>query len=254
MNTLHWIRHFEANARYKAHRQWPVTVSTLQDHVREPLARSLATFQLGESGGGTRLRRYAREVAPLEQFRGYQRAIDLFIAEEQGHAELLARVVKHLGGQLKSRQWTNSVFRKFRTLINLDFNIQILLTAELIAESYYGQLYLGVNDPMVRQAAKEILRDEIHHLSFQRDFLAERISLMRPWKRRLWSLQFRVVHRVVCRVVAWDHRTALRAIGVPPGAFVHLATRCLTQFNRRLMRHPSITGVPEWAPHPVAAS
>lgn len=71
--------------------------------------------------------------------------------------------------------------------------------------------------------------------------------------RRLWSFQFQVVHRIVFWVVVWDHRTAFRAMGVPSGVFVRVATRCLTQFNRRLMRHPSITGSPGWTPHPIAA-
>ncbi len=240
MNTHHWIHHFRSNAQSKRERSLPEIPCTLPDDIRKPLAASLATFQLGESGGGTRLRQYARTVAPLEQFQGYQRAIDLFIAEEQGHAALLSHVVRHLGGELLQRQWTNSVFRHFRTLINLDFNIQILLTAELIAETYYGQLYLRVPDELVRSASKEILRDEIQHLAFQREFLAERIGEMTPWQRRLWSLQFRLIHGTVSLVVSWDHRHALRALGISSGLFLQLAARCRRHFDRRLMRHPLI--------------
>lgn len=206
MNTHRWIRHFEDNARRKARRILPQQPCELPETTRRALTRSLAVFQLGESGGGTRLRRFTREVAPLGAYRGYRRAVDLFVAEEQGHASLLEHVVKHLGGQIILKQWTNSVFRRFRTLINLDFNIQILLTAELIAEIYYGLLALRVNDPIVQAASREILRDEIHHLAFQRDFLSGRISMLPPLARLLWTLQFRLIHGAVARIVAWDHR------------------------------------------------
>ena len=65
----------------------------MPDKHRDALARSISIFQLGESGGGTRLRRYTRSIATLENLRGYQRAVDLFVAEEQSHAALLARTV-----------------------------------------------------------------------------------------------------------------------------------------------------------------
>ena len=154
MNTQHWISHFEANTRLNHALQLPDTACDLPDHVRSALARSLAIFQLGESGGGTRLCRYTRSITSLENLQGYQRAVDLFVAEEQSHAALLARTVKHLRGSLLQKQWTNSIFRWMRDLVNLEFNIQVLLTAELIAEVYFGLLALRCSDPVVQTVAK----------------------------------------------------------------------------------------------------
>ena len=73
--------------------------------------------------------------------------MDLFVAEEQYHAEILAKAVTYFGGELKKKYWMNSVFRKVRALLGLEFNLQILLTAELIAEAYYGLLAKHVPDP-----------------------------------------------------------------------------------------------------------
>lgn len=247
MNTQLWIRHFETNAA--VHDQITFTQPcSLPGHLRRPLLASLAVFQLGESGGGTRLRRYARAVAPLENFRGYQRAIDLFVCEEQAHSRLLGRLISHLGGELIHKQWTNSVFRHLRFLVNLEFAIQVLLTAELIAEVYYGTLFLRVPDTSVREACRQILKDEMKHLAFQRDFLAERVASFSPIGRWLWACQFRLVHAITVRVVAWDHRHCLKALGVRPADFRQRCSQAWTRFQDRLEHAWAGTDPSAWSP------
>ncbi|MCB1275828.1 hypothetical protein [Prosthecobacter sp.] len=236
MNTQHWINHFEANTRLNHELRLPETPCELPDQTREAFARSIAIFQLGESGGGTRLRRYTRSIASLENLKGYQRAVDLFVAEEQSHAALLARTVGHLRGTLLKKQWTNSIFRWMRDLVNLEFNIQVLLTAELIAEVYFGLLSLRCSDPVVQTVAKKLLRDEMGHLSFQRDFLFERLKTLIPAMQRLWRWQFQAIHFVTAAVVAWDHRDCLRALNVSPADFRARAVRCWQSFQSRLER------------------
>lgn len=236
MNTQHWISHFEANTRLNHELQLPDTACDLPEQVRCALARSLAIFQLGESGGGTRLRRYTRSIAALENLQGYQRAVDLFVAEEQSHAALLARTVTHLRGTLLQKQWTNSIFRWMRDLVNLEFNIQVLLTAELIAEVYFGLLSLRCSDPVVQTVAKKLLRDEMGHLSFQRDFLFERLKTLTPAVQRLWRWQFQAIHFATACVVSWDHRDCLRSLNVTPADFRSRALRCWQSFQSRLER------------------
>lgn len=247
MNTQRWINHFANNAAITRRITLPDSRCALPDEVREPLARSIAIFQLGESGGGTRLRRYARKVAPLEQFRGYMRAVDLFVAEEQGHAALLARLLEHLRGTRLKKQWSNTVFRAVRGLLNIEFNVQVLLTAELIAEVYFGHLYLRVDDPAVKLVARKLLADEMKHLAFQREFLADRLAGLSPTWRRLWRLQFEMIHRVTTWVVSWDHAPCFHAIGFAPADFRARAAEAVDRFSQRLWH-----AVP--GPHPAAGS
>jgi hypothetical protein len=236
MNTSFWIRHFRRNAALAVDLPDALPCA-LPETVRNPLARSLAVFQLGESGDGTRLRRYVRTQAPAEHLQGYGTAVDLFVAEEQGHAALLARVVRHLGGELLDHQWTNSAFRWVRDLVNLEFTIQVLLTAELIAEVYYGTLALRAPDAVVQAASRKIVRDEVKHLAFQRAFLAERLAVLAPAWRALWFLQFRLIHALTARIVAWDHRDCLRALGVDRRAWQWRCARARADFERKLRRH-----------------
>jgi len=243
MNTHFWIQHFQNNAEVTRRITLPSETCTLPDSVRLPLARSIAIFQLGESGGGTRLRHYAQKIAPLENFQGYIDAMDLFIAEEQGHSRLLASLLGHLGGTPIEKQWTNSVFRRLRVLVNVEFNIQVLLTAELIAEVYFGSLFLRVPDPAVRLVARKLLADEMKHLVFQRQFLTERLRDLPPMLQHLWRWQFICVHRIATWVVAWDHADCLRAIGMTPLQFRRRAAETIDTFSKKLwqaVRQPSV--------------
>jgi hypothetical protein len=144
--------------------------------------------------------------------------------------------VAHLGGRLIEKQWTNSVFRRLRFLVNLEFAIQVLLTAELIAEVYYGTLYLRTKDSAVRTVAQKILRDEMKHLEFQRQFLGERVATFPPLGRWLWRVQFQAIHKVTAAVVSWDHRHCLRALGMKPPEFRQRASLSWRRFQERLGR------------------
>ncbi len=245
MNTRHWIQYFEQNTPLNDALTWPEAASPLPEAVRRPLAESLAVFQLGETGGGTRLRRHAAGLAREAGWQGYPRAVDRFIAEEQSHARLLARLVAHLGGRLKEKQWSNGLFRRLRGLAGLEFAIQMLLTAELVAEVYYGTLFLRCSDPAVRAVAGKILRDEVQHLAFQREFLAARQARLTPAAQRLWTWQFAAVHALTAAAVAWDHRHCLRALGVAPAEFRQRAASARTAFARRLER---LLATPELQP------
>jgi hypothetical protein len=234
MNTARWIRHFRENTQHNSRLPLPDGPASLPEPERLAVAASLAVFQLGESGGGTRLLHWHARCHALRHVSGLEDALHAFVAEEQGHAALLARVLEHLHQPRFRKQWTNSIFRWLRNAVNLEFNMQVLLTAELIAEVYYGLLHLRCRDAVVGTAAGKILRDEMQHLAFQREFLVERLRRTGPWFRRFWRLQFRFIHAVTSRVVAWDHRRCFRALGLTPHEFVHRAGAARRHFERRL--------------------
>ncbi|MDA8975282.1 hypothetical protein N9F50_01715 [Akkermansiaceae bacterium] len=68
------------------------------------------------------------------------------------------------------RKGGNGTFPVIRKLINLEFQVQMLLTAEITAEAYYDLLSQHVADPVIHQACTRILKDEIGHLGFHADF------------------------------------------------------------------------------------
>lgn len=234
MKAERWIRRFQAN-RERERLDWDAPVE-LPSGQRVALARSLAVFQLGETGEGTCLRRYGERTRGWAGFEGYEVALDLFVKEENRHAELLAELVGRFGGTLLAKQWSDSIFRFVRKLLHLEFELQILLTAELLAEAYYEVLRRHADDGVLRSACARILRDEAGHTAFHADFFGAvqaRWSVPRRW---LWQAQFRLLHLVVCAGVWWDHRDCLRALRVPVAEYVGLCRRAVRVFQRRLGR------------------
>ena len=124
----------------RAHRKLPgleapETYSALPPSV----AKSLAIFQLGESGGGTIISQ-VRQSSNKTIDSDYADALEMFVNEEHRHAEILAICVRNLGGELIRRNWTASLFVYSRRLIGLRLKIMVLLAAEVVGICYYHLL------------------------------------------------------------------------------------------------------------------
>jgi hypothetical protein len=234
MNTHLWIQYFRANQNRFVEPALPPEGCALPSSVLVPLRESLAIFQLGESGGGTRLMKYVRHVVSADRLAGYEEAVGLFIAEEQHHARLLEKTVAYLGGTCLEKQWSNSIFRWLRNHFGIEFNIQILLIAELIAEVYYGVMYRKCGDTALRNVCHKILSDEMRHIAFHTEFLRERLDAMPAWRRWLWRSQFRTFQRATAVAVAWDHRRCFRALGLSPWEAAAMTFKTGERFLRRL--------------------
>lgn len=200
---LEWKQYFEARTQ----RALPDLES---DHdystVPKSVARSLAIFQLGESGGGTVIAQ-----AGASRLRGvnshYGRAVDLFVAEEHRHANILALCVRLLGGELIRDNWTAKLFVFARRLIGLRLKVVVLLAAEVVGLCYYHLLAAHLPESKLRKQLLEIVEDERDHLAFHCDFLRSQID--NRFKRILFIVTWRCVMSAAMIAVAIDHRQAL---------------------------------------------
>ena len=85
-----WTRHFEANRNHMEHVPWQSDYK-LSDFERTSIAKSIATFQLGENAEGNGFKRSGRAYAQMTGDFEYLSALDLFIKEEQSHSAALGR-------------------------------------------------------------------------------------------------------------------------------------------------------------------
>jgi hypothetical protein len=143
---------------------WNLTCD-LPDDLRHRLAVSLSHFQLGETGGGHFLLKEAAGNCDADDLV----ALDLFIKEEAEHARLLAQMEKRLGGRLVRRHWTHRLFKLARRAGGFHFEIQMLLTAEIVGTAYYRMIVGGVPDVPINAAIRLMLRDEAAHVAFHLD-------------------------------------------------------------------------------------
>lgn len=214
-----WVEHFERNAAGHALADTAIPFGSgcaLAAGPRAALTASVQRFQIGESGDGTQLlRKAARHGDP-----GYLQAAQLFVAEEQQHADLLGRLLDHLGAAPLTRHWSDTVFVALRRALGLRTELMVLTVAEVVALSYYAALAEAAPDAATRAVAARILADERSHVPFQCDRLTAAFAGARAPVRLLARALWWLTALATAVVVAADHRPALRLLGYPPSVFV----------------------------------
>ncbi|HEX2138575.1 MAG TPA: hypothetical protein VHG33_02565 [Woeseiaceae bacterium] len=180
--------------------------------VPASVARSLAIFQLGESGGGTVIEQ-ARNSGLAAAGDSYADAMQLFVAEEHRHAAILAVCVRRLGGTLVRRNWTAGLFVFARRLLGLRLKVTVLLAAEVVGICYYHSLATRLPASDLRCLLEQIANDERSHLRFHCDFL--RTEARGPGGRLLFTAVWRLTMLAAAVVTLVDHRAALRDLGLP---------------------------------------
>lgn len=206
---------FEA-VQGRHHRVEVSDLDALPGDLRVGLARSLPTFQLGETGEG----RHLRAKATMRGDENYLRAIELFVQEEQEHARLLALVLGELNIPLATKHWTDNVFVVVRQLAGLRVELLTLMVAELISLRFYQALRDGTTNPELRDLFGRIHQDELRHLDFHYSTLPQQLN---QWPRPTrWFAKWcwRALVAGASVVVAMDHQVVLRACDVSTWEFL----------------------------------
>jgi hypothetical protein len=211
---MDWLEYFRRNRAERIAIPWGRGVTIAPD-LRALLIRSLRRFQLGEDGEGIHLKKEARKTGDER----YVETIGLFVDEEIEHATILGRAIEEMGGELLRSHWSDYCFLYLRRMMGLRTEVMVLMIAEMICKRYYGALYDGTDDPLLRSVLSQILYDEKGHIAFHSEFLRSSSSAMPVMLRRLAHAMWRVLYSGSCAAVLFDHHRLLTAVGVPPRAF-----------------------------------
>ena len=220
-----WLNHFEYHAQHP--RRLPHGLAdALSSEERRLIARSIATFQLGEQSGGGTLLEAAKRFAHAHQLPALIRITELFIHEERRHAALLRWFMEDHQIPLKSTDWTDRVFRRVRRLAGLELYLYVLISAELIGIVYYRALEAATDCLRLKVLARTLVSDELAHVAFESQLLlvlrADRAAAV----RFLLRLAHRVFFAGTAGVVWLTHRTLLRRAGYSTRSFLRV---CLAQ-------------------------
>ena len=178
------------------------------------LSRSLAIFQLGESGGGTIIEQARHsDLGGIDEH--FVNAMRLFVREENRHADILARCVEMLGGRLIRKNWTARLFVASRRLLGLRMKVMVLLAAELVGLCYYHLLASAMPPCQIRTLLSELVSDERAHLRFHCCFL--NAQTRSTWRRVIFVMAWRTTIVVAAAAVLLDHRPAIRDLGIDAG-------------------------------------
>jgi hypothetical protein len=177
------------------------------------VARSLAIFQLGESGGDSVVQQARSSRLPGVDS-DYGDAMSYFVAEEHRHAELLACCVRVLRGQLLQANWTARLFVVGRRLMGLRLKVMVLLAAEIVGICYYNLLASRLPEGNLSTLLREIEQDEKAHLRFHCRFLRSQVNS--AVSRLVFTAAWRTLMLAAAVVVLIDHRHALHDLEIAP--------------------------------------
>jgi len=214
-----WLNHFEYHAQSR--RTPPEDLADdLTDDERRLIARSIATFQLGEQSEGRSLLRAARRFAERRGTPDLVRITELFIREEQHHAALLGEFMDRHGIPRKQREWTDRAFRRLRKLAGYELCVTVLVTAELIGYVYYRALEVATKCKRLRVLCRMLVADELAHIGFESDVLLAMRASKPPFSRVVTELAHRTLLISTAVVVWFSHRAVLRRAGYRMSTFL----------------------------------
>ena len=225
-NLRVWLNHFEYHAEQP--RGAPGgSLNALRQEERRLIARSIATFQLGEQSDGSGLLRAACRFAAVHGDELLPRITELFIREEQRHARLLREFMDEHGIRARSRHWSDAIFRRLRRLAGFELYLHVLITAEIIGNVYYHALESLTGCQRLRVLCRTLIADELAHIGYESDLILE----LRARKPAPLRPLIRLLHRglfcgAACAV--WiSHRGVLRRAGHTAAGFLRT---CLAQY------------------------
>jgi hypothetical protein len=218
-----WLNHFEYHAQHP--RCIPAGLSdVLKPGEHRSIARSIATFQLGEQSDGSALLHSAGQFAEKHHVASLVRVTELFVREEQRHAALLREFMEDHDIALKHTDWTDFVFCCLRRLGGFALRLHVLITAELIGIVYYRALEAATGCQRLKILCRTLVADELAHVGFESQLLLA-LGARQPVAVRTG---IRLLHRMFfggAACVVWlTHRAVLRGAGYKAGTFLRACT------------------------------
>ena len=214
MNFSDIKTYFQDNGRHLAALNW---YDSYQLSAAEMCAvrTSLQTFQRGEGTGGDHLLDLARKWSSAD----YAAAMQLFIAEEAGHAAMLGQFMDQQGIARLQTHWLHEVFRSLGRPLGLEHMVRVILTAEVVATIYYEALAKATKSTLLLQICQRILHDEVMHLKFHCVAIRQLSAGNKPLISWFWRQFYRALMAGTALVVYTASNRTFRAGGYGFGRF-----------------------------------
>jgi hypothetical protein len=211
-NLRIWLNHFEYHAEQPRGAAGG-SPNALQPEERRLIARSIATFQLGEQSDGTGLLRAAYRFAAAHGDELLPRITELFIREEQRHARLLREFMHEHGIRAKCRHWSDVAFRRLRGLGGFELYLHVLIAAELIANVYYRALESVTDCQRLKILCRTLIADQLAHVGYESDLILELRARKHGALQTLIGSMHRAFFYVAACAVWISHRPVLHRAG-----------------------------------------
>lgn len=166
LSRFNWAAHFESNNNHRLQIDF-TEEPELTPQEKKLISPSIQSFQKGEASEGRFLLHCARRYAGRNQAPEYPEAMKWFIREENWHSAYLKKFMDYHQIPARPHSFLDDVFRFLRKTGGLRSEIIVLVTAEMIALSYYRALAACVPSPALKSICRQMLKDELPHIVFQ---------------------------------------------------------------------------------------
>lgn len=161
-----WEAYFRENDTKRLHIDFSQE-KELPQKVKKLIFPSIRAFQKGEGSDGGYLMKTVYAFAEQNGETDYPDAMRQFIKEENWHSAYLKSYMAFHGVESAKRSVLDSAFRCLRKLGGLKCEVTVLVTAEMIALTYYDALSNCTDSAALKSICAQMLQDELPHIVFQ---------------------------------------------------------------------------------------
>lgn len=188
MTIKEWNEYFESNKTNTLKIEGDE--HQLTDQERHLISTSIQSFQLGESSEGNILKRQALMFCEQVGSYEYLEAIQHLIREENRHSAYLGQFMSLHKIEKIKHGINDTVFRFLRRLLGVEQSVRVLVTAEIIALTYYDCLGSATDSKVLKTICKRMCDEETIHVDFQ----MQQIHWMNFQKHALISALANIFH------------------------------------------------------------
>ncbi len=158
LKDFNWIEYFKYNNSHLLKLDFNNNTE-LSNEEKKLITPSIKAFQLGEGSEGKHLMQVVEKFALKKNYKAYPEIMKWFIMEENRHSQTLKKYMELYNIKPAKKLWIDKIFRIVRKMIGLECEVIILVTAEMIALSYYTALSEATDSTLLKTICKQMLND-----------------------------------------------------------------------------------------------
>lgn len=198
IKAFDWVKYFEYNNSHLLKIDFKNNSELSKDDIAL-ITPSVRAFQIGEGSEGRHLTKCVKKFADKTGYKEYKTIMKWFVLEENRHSQTLKKYMGIYHIEPIKTLWIDNIFRLLRKLTGLECEVIVLVTAEMIALSYYTALSNAVNSEVLNIICQQMLNDELKHVVLQSDTL-HRISAGR---NNIVNNLSRLIRKIIMRITAF---------------------------------------------------
>ncbi len=165
-NYNQWVSYFSQNDLHRLKINFS-NEQEISEKNKNLIFPSIRAFQKGEGSDGRYLMRSVDDYINKNGQKEYHDAMQWFVKEENCHSAYLKEYMDFYKIKPAKHSALDFIFRKLRQFSGLKSEITTLVTAEMIALTYYDALSKCIYSPALKSICKQMLHDELAHIIFQ---------------------------------------------------------------------------------------